>query len=365
MTSQNSIVRWAASIPYSTAGPNIPNVSDENCVCGTGVCSLLILNLHLWGSAPAHGHGNVTRQPAGEVDNLYSQLVAALPKILVPELIDFLRRAGERFFPARLLLIDRAAFVRAQLVGKANDLNLGHPILDRPVDDLQPAPDRFLVGSARCFTQLIDEGLFLGLCRRLRLRLLFGLFRLSKRNLLPHLIRRRHQCVGVVCHALLHTSADRGLPHTLSRAGTSLRFSFASALEVGSATRNQATYNAGRKIRVRTVATASPPIIANAIGPKTTVGAIGIMTSEGAEAVSKMGRGRWIAAVTTASHTSSPASIGLPTSSMRMTELRAIMPTSASTPRIATKPSGFCASSNAPTTPIRPSGATLSTSNTR
>src|SRR5271157_4989467 len=109
MTSQNSTVRWAASIPYSTAGPNIPNVSDENCACGTGVCLLLILNLHLRRSAQAHGHANVTRQPAGKVHDLYFQLVAARPKILVPKLIDFLRRAGECVFPARLLLIDRAA----------------------------------------------------------------------------------------------------------------------------------------------------------------------------------------------------------------------------------------------------------------
>ena len=41
------------------------------------------------------------------------------------------------------------------------------------------------------------------------------------------------------------------------------------------------------------------------------------------------------------------------------------MPLSASTPRIATKPSGACASSRAATTPMIPSGATLSTSNTR
>src|SRR5215472_13351591 len=111
MTSQNSTVRWAASIPYSIAGPIMPNVSDENCVCGTGVGSLLIFNLLLYGSAPAHGHANVTRQTAGKVHYLYSQLVAARPKILVPEPIDFLRLAGERVFPARLLLIDRAAFV--------------------------------------------------------------------------------------------------------------------------------------------------------------------------------------------------------------------------------------------------------------
>src|SRR6516164_899949 len=149
MTSQNSIVRWAASIPYSIAGPHKPNVSDENCVCGTGVCSLLILNLHLWASAPAHGHANVTRQTAGKVHDLYSQLVAARPKILVPELIDFLWLAGECIFPARLLLIDRAAFVCAQFIRKADELDLGQPILDSTIDDLQPAPDRFFVGSAR------------------------------------------------------------------------------------------------------------------------------------------------------------------------------------------------------------------------
>ena len=51
--------------------------------------------------------------------------------------------------------------------------------------------------------------------------------------------------------------------------------------------------------------------------------------------------------------------------SIRMTEFRAIMPLSASTPRIATKPSGACASSKAATTPMSPSGATLSTSSTR
>src|SRR4029077_3936727 len=103
-----------------------------------------------------------------------------------------------------------------------------------------PAPDRFLVGSARCFTQLIDEGLFLSLCLRSRSRLLIDRFRLSKRNLLHHLLGGRQQCVRVVCHALLHALADRGLPHTLSRAGTSLRISFASVLEVGSAPRNWA-----------------------------------------------------------------------------------------------------------------------------
>ena len=44
-----------------------------------------------------------------------------------------------------------------------------------------------------------------------------------------------------------------------------------------------------------TVATVSPPMIANAIGPQNTVGAIGIIPSVAAAAVSRMGRVRWIA----------------------------------------------------------------------
>src|SRR4029077_8841526 len=133
----------------------------------------------------------------------------------------------------------------------------------------------------------------------------------------------------------------------------------------GSEILNQATYKAGRKIRVSTVATASPSIIANAIGPQNTVGAIGIIPSVAAAAVSRMGRVRWIAAITTASQGWCPAAISVPIWSMRMTELRAIMPTSASTPSIATKPIGFWATSSAATTPMRPRGATLSTSKTR
>src|SRR6516225_8455937 len=154
MTSQHRTMRWAASIPQSIAGPNIPNLSDENCACGRGasllfICSLLILSLHLWASAPAHGHANVTRQTAGKVHDLYPQLVATRPKILFPEMIDFLWLAGECIFPAGLLLIDRAAFVCAQFIRKADELDLGQPILDSPIDDFQPAPDRFFVGSAR------------------------------------------------------------------------------------------------------------------------------------------------------------------------------------------------------------------------
>ena len=48
---------------------------------------------------------------------------------------------------------------------------------------------------------------------------------------------------------------------------------------------------------------------------------------------------------------------------MRITELRAIIPVRASTPSNATKPMGLSARNRAPTTPMRPRGATLSTRN--
>src|SRR5262249_37567481 len=64
-------------------------------------------------------HADLSRQPSGILDEFDSQLVSARAKIFRPELTDFLRHAGQRVFPARLLLNDGAALVRAQLVRKA------------------------------------------------------------------------------------------------------------------------------------------------------------------------------------------------------------------------------------------------------
>ena len=52
------------------------------------------------------------------------------------------------------------------------------------------------------------------------------------------------------------------------------------------------TYKVGRKTSVKIVATSSPPMIAKAIGPQNTVGAIGIMPRTVDMAVSMMGRNR-------------------------------------------------------------------------
>jgi hypothetical protein len=64
---------------------------------------------------------------------------------------------------------------------------------------------------------------------------------------------------------------------------------------------NQATYKVGRKINVRIVATSKPPMIAKAIGPQNTVGAIGIMPRTVDTAVSMIGRKRELLASTAAS----------------------------------------------------------------
>src|SRR6516165_11860211 len=65
--------------------------------------------------------------------------------------------------------------------------------------------------------------------------------------------------------------------------------------------RNQVIYRVGRKTSVRMVATNNPPMIANAIGPQNTVGAIGINPSTVEIAVSMIGRKRDRVASTTAS----------------------------------------------------------------
>src|SRR4029453_276078 len=176
-------------------------MSDDNCAWGAGGC-LLLIETSATGSGPAQGHADVTRQTVRKIHDLYFQLVAARPKVLVPELIHFLRLAGECLFPAGLLLIDGAALVRAQLVGKAKDLTLSLPILHTAFDDGHRPPDRLLLGNAGWLAELIDEGLFLRLCLCSRSHLLFRLFRLSQGNLLHHLLGGRQQCVGPGCNAL-------------------------------------------------------------------------------------------------------------------------------------------------------------------
>src|SRR5712691_7755063 len=83
---------------------------------------------HAEASAPLQRHADIARHPARKIDDLNLQLVSAGPKVFGPQLMDLLGHAGERAFPARLLLIDGAALVGAQLVRKTIDLHLGPAI---------------------------------------------------------------------------------------------------------------------------------------------------------------------------------------------------------------------------------------------
>ena len=82
-------------------------------------------------------------------------------------------------------------------------------------------------------------------------------------------------------------------------------------------------------------------MIAKAIGPQNTVGAIGINPRTVEIAVSMIGRKRESVPSTTASQVGRPSARSVSICSMRITALRAIMPISARMPRIATKPSGL------------------------
>src|SRR5262249_13820755 len=113
-------------------------------------------------SAPLERHRDVAWHPAGEIDNFDPQLVSAGAEILRPKLIDLLGHAGQRVFPARLLLIDGAPLVRAQLVREPVHLHLGLAVGHRALDDLDRAPNALFIGYSRWLHEMIEQSLFLG-----------------------------------------------------------------------------------------------------------------------------------------------------------------------------------------------------------
>jgi hypothetical protein len=69
-------------------------------------------------SRPFQRNADVARHAAGKVDDLKFDLVTARLKLARPELVHFFGQAGQRCFPAGLLLVDGAAAIRAELVGE-------------------------------------------------------------------------------------------------------------------------------------------------------------------------------------------------------------------------------------------------------
>src|SRR5246500_760867 len=129
------------------------------------------------GSTPLQRHADISGQPSGIIDDFDSQLVSARTEILRPKLIDLLWHARQRVFPARLLLNDGAALVRAQLVRKAVHLYLGAAVGHRTLDDLDRAPNALFIGNSRWLREVIEQCLLLGLRRRPLGRFLRGFFR--------------------------------------------------------------------------------------------------------------------------------------------------------------------------------------------
>jgi len=110
-------------------------------------------------SAPFQRVSDVARHAAREVDDLNADLVSDRAQVPIPEGIHLLRQPGQGVLPARLHHIDRAAVVRAQRVGKAEDLHPGQAVLDRALDDFGRALERLLLGNARGLQQFVDQRL--------------------------------------------------------------------------------------------------------------------------------------------------------------------------------------------------------------
>lgn len=90
-------------------------------------------------SYPFQGHANISRHAARKVDDLHSELISARAELSVPELINLLGHAGQGRFPTRLVLIDSAAVIGADRIGKAIHLNLSKPVRYGAFDDSRHA----------------------------------------------------------------------------------------------------------------------------------------------------------------------------------------------------------------------------------
>src|SRR6185295_11717293 len=87
-------------------------------------------------SIPSQGYTNIARHTVRKIDDLIFDLVATRLKMLLPKIEDLPRQAGERVLPARLLLVDGAAAIGADLVREGTDQNLRQPVVDRTIDDI-------------------------------------------------------------------------------------------------------------------------------------------------------------------------------------------------------------------------------------
>src|SRR5690348_3753623 len=84
--------------------------------------------------APGEDDADVPGHAAGKVDDLTKNPIAARLQVVRPELMDFAGNAGQSPLPAGLPLIDGAAAIGAQRIGKTVDLHLAEAVSDGALD---------------------------------------------------------------------------------------------------------------------------------------------------------------------------------------------------------------------------------------
>jgi hypothetical protein len=118
-------------------------------------------------SATIKRYADVAPHSAGEVDDLVSHLVTTRLEVLLPELVELFRQAGQRRFPISFLLVDGAAAVGEERARKTPDHDFGQSVVDRPLDDRRRALHPLLVGDARGLRQALEQLALLRLRRAL------------------------------------------------------------------------------------------------------------------------------------------------------------------------------------------------------
>src|SRR5262249_11293985 len=85
-------------------------------------------------------------------------------------------QSSKRLLPTRLLLVDGATVVGKQRIRKAADFHFGDTIVHGSVDYGGSTFEPLVIGYTRSPLQLVQQGLFFGIHRRLLAHLLGGLF---------------------------------------------------------------------------------------------------------------------------------------------------------------------------------------------
>src|SRR5947199_7058744 len=134
-------------------------------------------------SAPFQSHRDIARHAVWKADNLGSELVAARFEVLVPQLKNLFRDAGEGFLPARFLLINGAAAVSAQPVRETIHLDLALTVVDGALDHFCRPPDTLFIRNSGWFRQMIEQRLFFALGLRVPAGLLGSFICLRQRKL--------------------------------------------------------------------------------------------------------------------------------------------------------------------------------------